>query len=186
VVQGNQAYWAHLGDSRLYLLRNGLLVARTRDHTPVEELLQSGAINENELRDHPLRNSVSRCLGGLRALPDISFDQAELRADDTLLLCSDGLWSALPEQKLIGIPGYGNLQQAIDALSNEAEMASYPHGDNISVVALRWLWAASSQRPRPSARHSAGTAPVEAKDPVQQAIDDIHRAMLDYAAEMKK
>ena len=62
LVQGNQAWWAHVGDSRLYLLRNGRLVTRTRDHTPVEDLLQSGVINEDELSTHPLRNSVNRCL----------------------------------------------------------------------------------------------------------------------------
>jgi len=186
VVQGNRAYWAHLGDSRLYLLRNGTLVTRTRDHTPVEDLLQSGAVSETELRNHPLRNSVSRCLGGLRPLPDISFGQAELRADDTLLLCSDGLWNALPEQKLVGIPGYGNLQHSIDALSNEAELASYPHSDNISLVALRWLSATSPQKRRYGTRPSCNAAQADDKDPLQQAIDDIHRAMLDYAAEMKK
>jgi serine/threonine protein phosphatase PrpC len=186
VVQGNKAYWAHLGDSRLYLLRNGTLVTRTRDHTPVEDLLKSGAISEAELRNHPLRNGVSRCLGGLRPLPDISFGQAELRADDTLLLCSDGLWNALPEQKLVGIPGYGNLQHSVDALSNEAELASYPHSDNISLVALRWLSATSPQKRRHGTRPSCNTAQADDKDPLQQAIDDIHRAMLDYAAEMKK
>ncbi len=186
VVQGNQACWAHLGDSRLYLVRNGTLVARTRDHTPVEELLQRGAISASELNSHPLRNSVSRCLGGLRPLPDISFGAAELRADDTLLLCSDGLWNALPEQKLVAIPGYGNLQHSVDALSNEAELASYPHSDNISVVALRWLSAVSPQKPRHVTRPSGNGVQADTKDPLQQAIDDIHRAMLDYAAEMKK
>jgi serine/threonine protein phosphatase PrpC len=186
VVQGDQAHWAHLGDSRLYLLRNGTLVTRTRDHTPVEELLQSGAISPNELRGHPLRNSVSRCLGGLRPLPDITFGQAELKADDTLLLCSDGLWNALPEQKVTAIPAYGNLQHSVDALSNEAEMASYPRSDNISAVALRWLSAANPQKPRQGAQPSCNAAQADDKDPLQQAIDDIHRAMLDYAAEMKK
>ena len=186
LVQGNQAYWAHLGDSRLYLLRNGTLVTRTRDHTPVEELLQHGTISENELRSHPLRNSVSRCLGGLRPLPAISFGAAELRADDTLLLCSDGLWNAMPEEKLVAIPGYGDLQHSVDALSNEAELATYPRSDNISAVALRWLSATSPQKPRRSASPSSNAAQAESKDPLQQAIDDIHRAMLDYAAEMKK
>ena len=186
VVQGNKAYWAHLGDSRLYLLRNGTLMTRTRDHTPVEELLQSGAISASELRSHPLRNSVSRCLGGVRPLPEISFGAAELRADDTLLLCSDGLWNALPEQKLVAIPGYGNLQHSVDTLSNEAELASYPHSDNISVVALRWLTATNPHKPRHVTRPSGNAPQADAKDPLQQAIDDIHRAMLDYAAEMKK
>jgi len=186
LVQGDRAYWAHLGDSRLYLLRNGTLVARTRDHTPVEELLQSGAISEQELRAHPLRNSVSRCLGGLHTLPSVSFGQAGLRADDTLLLCSDGLWSALPDQKLIKIPGYGNLQHTVDALSNEAELASYPHSDNISVVALRWLSASNPQTTKARTTTADPGPRTQNKDSLQQAIDDIHRAMLDYAAEMKK
>ena len=186
LVQGDRAYWAHLGDSRLYLLRNATLVERTRDHTPVEELLQSGAISAQELRTHPLRNSVSRCIGGLRALPSVSFGQAELRADDTLLLCSDGLWNALPEQKLVTIRGYGNLQHTVDALSTEAEMASYPHSDNISVVALRWLSASSPHKPKPPTRTPDTVGRSQSKDPLQQAIDEIHRAMLDYAAEIKK
>ena len=186
LVQGNRAYWAHLGDSRLYLVRNAALLARTRDHTPVQDLLQRGAISETELRAHPLRNSVSRCIGGLHTLPAVSFGQAELRADDTLLLCSDGLWNALPEKKLVDIPGYGNLQHTIDTLSNEAEMASYPHSDNISVVALRWLSAGSPRRPRAQPRPADPPHRARDKDSLQQAIDDIHRAMLDYAAEMKK
>ena len=61
LVQGSQAWWAHVGDSRLYLLRAGSLLTRTRDHTPVVELLQGGVIHEEELSSHPLRNSVSRC-----------------------------------------------------------------------------------------------------------------------------
>jgi serine/threonine protein phosphatase PrpC len=186
VIQGNRACWAHLGDSRLYVLRNGTLVARTRDHTPLEELLQRGVISEDELRRHPLRNSVSRCLGGLRALPELGFGHAELRADDTVLLCSDGLWSALPEHKLLGIRGYGDLQQVIDILANEAEMASYPHSDNISLVALRWLSASRRPKRGPDPRPCAPRPEAKPSDPVQQAIDDIHRAMLEYAAEIKK
>jgi hypothetical protein len=86
----------------------------------------------------------------------------------------------------VGIPGYGNLQHSVDALSNEAELASYPHSDNISLVALRWLSATSPQKRRHGTRPSCNAAQADGKDPLQQAIDDIHRAMLDYAAEMKK
>ncbi|MFQ5642511.1 MAG: PP2C family protein-serine/threonine phosphatase [Thiogranum sp.] len=189
LVQGDRAWWAHVGDSRLYLLRNGELVARTRDHTPVEELLRSGAIREDELRTHPLRNSVSRCLGGTLKLPRISFDQAQLRTDDILLLCSDGLWSALPEQRLTELSTYGDLERDANLLTDEAELASYPRSDNISLVCLHWLSAGES----PAAETVTAQAPVreaapagEDRDELQQAIDDIHRAMLDYAAEMKK
>ncbi|MCO6413123.1 MAG: serine/threonine-protein phosphatase [Thiogranum sp.] len=188
LVQGEQAWWAHVGDSRLYLLRGGNTVIRTRDHTPVEELLRSGAIDENQLRTHPLRNSVSRCLGGSIRLPAVSVDHAELKPDDTLLLCSDGFWSAIAEEKLVGIPRYGDLERAVNQLADAAEMASYPQSDNISLVCMRWLSAdgsakrtsATADAPQPRER----VAPQS--DPLQQAIDDIHRAMLEYAAEMKK
>lgn len=188
LVQGKQAWWAHVGDSRLYLLRGGSTVIRTRDHTPVEELLRSGAIDENQLRTHPLRNSVSRCLGGSVRLPALSTDHAELKPDDTLLLCSDGFWSAIPEEKLVAIPRYGDLERAVNQLADAAEMASYPQSDNISVVCMRWLSAAGSGK-RASAANGKPQAQervAQQTDRVQQAIDDIHRAMLEYAAEMKK
>lgn len=188
LVQENTAYWAHVGDSRLYLLRGGAILTRTRDHTPVEELLQSGVIEEYEIRTHPLRNSVSRCLGGAPKLPKISFDQAELHADDILLLCSDGLWSALPESHLASLPVYGDLEAAINRLTDEAEAESYPKSDNISLVGMRWLAAGTAQKipvstPKPE---SSSTPQPTQSDPVQQAIDEIHRAMLEYSPEMKK
>ncbi|HFD81544.1 MAG TPA: serine/threonine-protein phosphatase [Gammaproteobacteria bacterium] len=189
LVAGNRAWWAHVGDSRLYLLREGRLVARTRDHTPVEELLQRGAIGEHELRHHPLRNSVSRCLGGRLRLPEISFDQAVLQAGDTLLLCSDGLWSALPEERLTGFPASGDLEQALERLAGEAEAASYPHSDNISLVGLRWLEAGESApgpSPAPATAPENPGADNATDDPLKQAIDEIHRAILEYAGEMKK
>jgi len=188
LVQGNQAWWAHVGDSRLYLLRAGSLVTRTRDHTPVEELLQNGVIHEDELSTHPLRNSVSRCLGGALRFPKISFDHAEMKPGDTLLLCSDGLWSALPEQKLLDMPASAELEFAVNELTEEAEKTSYPHSDNISLVGLRWLSAADPQTSDTgsSAGQHSDAAAVEEKDPLQQAIDDINRAILDYASEMKK
>ena len=188
LVQKDTAYWAHVGDSRLYLLRGGAILTRTRDHTPVEELLQNGLIAEDDIRTHPLRNSVSRCLGGAPKLPKISFDQAKLQADDILLLCSDGLWSALPESRLASLPANGDLEAAVNRLTDEAEAESYPNSDNISLVGMRWLSAGAAQKipastPRPE---SSPAAPQTESDPVQQAIDDIHRAMLEYSSEMKK
>ncbi len=189
LIQDDQAWWAHVGDSRLYLLRDATLLARTRDHTPVEELLQSGTILEEELRTHPLRNSVSRCLGGGLKLPKITIGQADLKTDDTLLLCSDGLWSALPEQRLIELSTCDNLEHNANLLTDEAELASYPQSDNISLVCLRWLSAGKLQAVETAAAPAPTTEPAPATedhDELQQAIDDIHRAMLDYAAEMKK
>ncbi len=191
LVQNDTAYWAHVGDSRFYLLRDGALRRRTRDHTPVEELLQSGLLSEEELRNHPLRNSVSRCLGGSPRFPDISFDQATLCPGDTLLLCSDGLWSAVSETQLVGMTGYGDLEQSLTRLADEAETASYPNSDNISGVAMRWLEARTAQptaEPTDSKadRNTPKAEKPGEKDQLEEAIENIHRAMLEYASEMKK
>jgi serine/threonine protein phosphatase PrpC len=190
LVQGDQAWWAHLGDSRLYLIRNGAIVTRTRDHTPVEELVQSGLLEENASRTHSMRNSVSRCLGGTPALPKISFGQARLKTGDTLLLCSDGLWSALTEQRLCDLPAdEQQLEQRINQLSDEADVATYPHSDNITLVGLRWLATASHPAPPDVASqtgHPAAAALPAQADPLEQAIEEIHRAMIEYAGEMKK
>jgi len=191
LVQNDKAYWAHVGDSRFYLLRGSTLCQRTRDHTPVEELLQSGLLNEEELRNHPLRNSVSRCLGGSPRFPEISFDQAALCAEDTLLLCSDGLWSAVTEAQLVSLPSYGNLEPGLNRLADEAETASYPNSDNISGVAMRWLKARPAQTPVDQTGADATPPAPEPeteneKDQLEEAIENIHRAMLEYASEMKK
>ncbi len=183
LVDDNRASWAHVGDSRLYLLREGQVFRRTRDHTPLEELLRTGVISDDEMRSHPLRNSVSRCCGGCAHPPQISMDSAELQAGDTLLLCSDGLWSALPEQQLIDLAGSDDLEAATNQLAALAETTSYPHSDNISLATLRCMSAATDKPAIPTAPSAPGASP---EDPVQQAIDDIHRAMLDYASEMKK
>ena len=191
LIQGDEAWWAHLGDSRLYLVRDGTIVSRTRDHTPVEELVQNGVLDDEAIRSHPMRNTVSRCLGGSPVLPKISFGHARLKAGDTVLLCSDGLWAALTEQRLCDLPADDQtLEQRINQLTDEADVATYPHSDNITLVGLRWL---AAQRGAPAEEEAvaktarpATTASAVPADPLEQAIEEIHRAMLEYAGEMKK
>jgi PPM family protein phosphatase len=72
LVQDASAYWAHLGDSRIYHIRNGALLERTRDHSHVEQLLRDGAIREDQVRSHPMRNFVECCIGGEPGLPEMS------------------------------------------------------------------------------------------------------------------
>jgi len=191
LVQGDRAWWAHVGDSRLYLVRNGTVLTRTRDHTPVEDLFQQGVLDDDAIRTHPMRNSVNRCLGGSTALPRITLGEARLETGDTLLLCSDGLWSAVSEERLCDLPGESDrLGQRINQLADEADVATYPHSDNISLVALRWLegdQATTAQPPGAAAGESpASPSPARPEDPVQQAIDEIHRAMLEYSGEMNE
>jgi PPM family protein phosphatase len=69
MVRDGVATWAHVGDARVYLARGGALVTRTRDHTPIEALLQDGLITEDEIAGHPMRHYVEYCLGGLAERP---------------------------------------------------------------------------------------------------------------------
>jgi len=142
IVQGPNAYWAHVGDSRVYLLRDGRVVERTRDHTHVEQLLRAGRITEGQAQDHPMRNFVESCLGGDPALPEMTLaGRRALRPGDVLLLCSDGLWSGVDDARIatIGGPGGRSLGEALAELGALAVQANAPFADNTTVAALRWL-----------------------------------------------
>lgn len=138
LVQEQQACWAHAGDSRLYLFRNGKTRARTPDHSLVQEIIERGELEESERELHPLRNVVTRSLGGTPQGPVVELSGITvLQPGDTLLLCSDGLWSALPEDRLGGLAMVDNLEQAVQVIAREAEQASQPVSDNITLVACR-------------------------------------------------
>jgi serine/threonine protein phosphatase PrpC len=138
LVVGSTAWWSHVGDSRVYLLRDGQIVDRTRDHSHVEVLLREGVITEDEVHGHPMRHYVECCLGGESALPDLSSpDSFELESGDVLLACSDGLWSGVPDEQI----GQGSGNEALDAwlhrLSENAVAACAPHSDNTTAAVVR-------------------------------------------------
>ncbi len=142
LVQEGGSFWAHIGDSRIYHVRDGSVLSRSRDHSHVEVLIQEGAITEEEALDHPMRNFVECCIGGDAPVPDMSITgRQELRPGDVLLACSDGLWSGLGDEDMaqIGSPGDNNLAQNLKELSVQALNANAPYSDNTTGTALRWL-----------------------------------------------
>ena len=144
IVQGASAYWAHVGDSRIYLLRGGQVAERTRDHSHVELLLRAGRITERQAQDHPMRNYVECCIGGDPALPEMSLGgRRTLRSGDVLLLCSDGLWSGLKDDQLatLGQDGGWTLRDRLGDLGARAVHNTAPFADNTTAAALRWLGA---------------------------------------------
>src|SRR5205807_3481474 len=93
LVQQHASWWAHIGDSRLYHVRDGKVMARSRDHSHVELLLREGLISDEQAHNHPMRNYVECCLGGDPILPDMSLTRRRPpEPDDGLLACTDGLW----------------------------------------------------------------------------------------------
>lgn len=144
LIQESGSYWAHIGDSRIYQMRNGRLVSRSRDHSHVEVLIQEGAITEEEALDHPMRNFVECCIGGDAPVPDMSITRKKpLQEGDVLLACSDGLWSGISDEEMSEMatrPGVA-LAENLKAVSLKALGTNAPYSDNTTGTALRWIAA---------------------------------------------
>jgi serine/threonine protein phosphatase PrpC len=138
IIQDNIAYWAHAGDSRLYLLRDGKVLLHTRDHSRVQLLKDQGVINATQAAAHPDRNKVYSCLGSPKP-PEIEFSRkTPLEAGNVLALCTDGVWGVTPDDMLAVALKNDNLMQAVPMLLNQAETRAGPNADNLSLIAVRW------------------------------------------------
>lgn len=140
LIQDGAAWWAHVGDSRIYHLREQTLVEHSRDHSHIEVLLYDGAITRAELASHPMRNYVECCLGGDTGLPRMSLSRRKpVQPGDIMLVCSDGLWSPIDAEMLAGLPAAGGeLADKLQHLAAAATRAAAPHSDNTSVAAARF------------------------------------------------
>jgi serine/threonine protein phosphatase PrpC len=139
IVQDSVAYWAHVGDSRLYLVRNGHVHVQTKDHSRVQMLVDAGRIREEAVAVHPERNKIYNCLGS-HALPQVDISRKTvLHEGDTLLLCSDGLWGPLNSRIIGAALLNGEIMKAVPNLMTQAEARAGKDSDNISAVAITWL-----------------------------------------------
>jgi serine/threonine protein phosphatase PrpC len=142
VVQQGATWWAHVGDSRLYHIRQGALVSRTRDHSHVELLLREGLITAEQAQVHPMRNFVECCLGGDPILPDMTLTKRRpLEPNDVLFVCSDGMWAGVRDTEIaseLGAPGVP-LRETLRDLAERAIVRTGAASDNTSAAALRWI-----------------------------------------------
>lgn len=126
---------AHVGDSRVYLWREGLLHQITQDHSWVSEQVRAGVLTEIDARRHPWRNVVTRALAGGDD-PQVEVAEIDVKVGDRLLLCSDGLSGVVPPERLEEIVGQkATLQETCQALIDAANEAGGP--DNITVAMLK-------------------------------------------------
>ncbi len=138
VVQANHAYWAHVGDSRFYLFRQGALIGTTKDHSKVQYLVDQGIIQVDEVPDHPDRNKIFSCLGGLvDPVIDLS-KRTPLRNGDILVLCTDGLWSVMSQSEMATYLTSTPILKTGPQMMREAEKRGGPDGDNLSTIIVRW------------------------------------------------
>lgn len=142
LIQESGAWWAHIGDSRIYQMRAGKLIARSRDHSHVEVLIQEGAITEEEAQDHPMRNFVECCIGGDASVPDVTIARMKpLAPGDVLLACSDGLWSGMTDDEMaeMATRKSDSLAENLKSLSMKALTVNSPYSDNTTGTAMLWL-----------------------------------------------
>ena len=142
LIQESGSWWGHIGDSRIYQMREGQLMTRSRDHSHVEILIQEGAITEAEALDHPMRNFVEGCIGGDAPVPDMSITRKQpLAPGDVLLACSDGLWSGMTDEEIADMATRpaNSLADNLKALSMKALSVNAPYADNTTGTALLWV-----------------------------------------------
>lgn len=131
-VRDETAYFGHIGDSRIYLWRQGELKRLTRDHSLVEELVANGGITPEQARSHPQRNILTRALGTPN-LPELEISDLRLEPGDRFLLCTDGLSGPLSDEEIVAVIGEnGAPQELADRLVDYANSKGGP--DNITLI----------------------------------------------------
>ncbi len=131
---GNNAYWGHVGDSRLYTLEKSVLTQITTDHSLIQRWVQEGILSPEEAVNHPKRNILTRAIG-VEDSPVIDTGSISLKNTDKLLLCSDGLHSLVPHETIQDILKQGKSDRT---LTDELIEAAYQQGakDNITVIII--------------------------------------------------
>ncbi|MFG6456368.1 PP2C family protein-serine/threonine phosphatase [Roseateles sp. BYS96W] len=136
IIQGNQAWWAHCGDSRLYLVRGGKLIARTRDHSysELQEALGRVARGAEPFN----RNVLFTCLGSPgKPMVDCQ-GPVIMEASDRLLLCSDGLWGSVEDHEIVQQLADQSISEAVPDLVEHALRRGGERGDNVTVLSVEW------------------------------------------------
>ena len=138
IVQNGKACWAHSGDSRLYFVRNGKIAGATRDHSRVQQLIESGVITVEQAAVHPDRNKIYNCLGGV--LPPLVTHSEEwnLKVGDTILMSTDGFWGPLNADFIAAKLAREDIVELMPKLLEEAERKAGSESDNLSVIGLTW------------------------------------------------
>ena len=132
----DMANWAHVGDSRFYMFRDGVLEHRTKDDSLVQTLVNAGELAEAEMNDHPDSNVVLESIGG-SSQPTANLGHAEVANRDAFLLCSDGLWSLLDTDEIGQMVHDDPAATAVRAMITLAGERAGEKADNIAVALIR-------------------------------------------------
>jgi serine/threonine protein phosphatase PrpC len=194
IVQGGAAYWAHAGDSRLYVLRRGEVMAATQDHSRVQMMIDAGEITAEAAARHPERNKIFSCLGGV-VPPQIAIGR-ELRLEtfDTIVLSTDGFWTQIPANILGSMLRKQAVVDLMPGLLTEAHRRAKGESDNLSVVAMTWenqedasVADTASLDDEQFASSSNTTEQLDMEVPADDVTDeDIERAITEIQTAIRK
>jgi serine/threonine protein phosphatase PrpC len=138
VVQGGVAHWTHCGDSRLYFVREGDLLARTRDHSFLEQHRDQGQSQDAATLAAINRNVLYTCLGSpVKPIFDIA-GPLPLQQGDKMMLCSDGLWGSLDDAEIVYLLGQKPVSVATPELAERALLKAGSGSDNVTLVSMEW------------------------------------------------
>jgi serine/threonine protein phosphatase PrpC len=134
IVQGSYATWVHCGDSRLYVVRQGELLTRTRDHSYLEQQASSGVVRLDRIN----RNILFTCLGSpTKPVFDVT-GPITMQEGDKILLCSDGLWGTVSDIDIVRRLSMQPVAEAVPDLVETALRNGGAQSDNVTVIALEW------------------------------------------------
>lgn len=134
VINKNIITAAHVGDSRLYLIRNGKMTQLTEDHSYIGELVKNGSLTREEAEHHPRKNIITRAIGSSAEL-DVDILSCEIEKDDIFLLCTDGLTNMVEEDKIYEEAVKNDPEKACSALIEAARLNGGE--DNITVIVIK-------------------------------------------------
>ena len=172
VMERNLMHWVHCGDSRLYIVRDGVLLTRTRDHSYMEQQAHLGRATE-----HINRNILFTCLGSpAKPVFDLS-GPLQLQQGDRVLLCSDGLWGTVSDDEVARELSCATLDQSVPELVETALKRGGPRCDNVTVLAMEWETPEAFQSTRVSTEDIddgvfASTIQSGVPDPSIEDMDD--------------
>ena len=133
-----QAWWGHVGDSRLYCFRGREIVAQTRDHSVVQTMVEAGYLKPHELRTSPERSKLLSALGDREGFePSVEAQAFQLKGEDKFLMCSDGLWEYIEDDELAQtVTEASSAEEWLRSLESRVLSRARPGHDNYSALAV--------------------------------------------------
>ncbi len=134
LIQNGTAFIAHVGDSRAYLVKSNGITQITRDHSVIQDLIESGHLTVEEARNHPKKNVITRAVG---TLEDVVADFDELKiGDGVILLCTDGLNNMLTDEEILQIFSQNDLENTANSLIKSANEKNSTDNITVTLIAL--------------------------------------------------